>query len=47
MRRIRAPREPKQCETGVSRWIEIPPEGAGHSREVKASAPGVNLLSED
>lgn len=35
----------QECETGVSRWIEIPAEGAGHSQEGKSPAPGVKLLS--
>ncbi len=34
----------QECETGVSRWIEIPAEGAGHSQESKSPAPGVKLL---
>lgn len=34
----------QECETGVSRWIEIPVEGAGHSHEGKSPAPGVKLL---
>jgi uncharacterized protein YcnI len=38
----------QECETGVSRWIEIPAEGAGHSHEGKSEgkspAPGVKLL---
>lgn len=34
----------QECETGVSRWIEIPAEGAGHSHEDKSPAPGVKLL---
>ena len=34
----------QECETGVSRWIEIPTEGAGHSHEGKSPAPGVKLL---
>ena len=38
----------QECETGVSRWIEIPAGGAGHSHdsksEGKAPAPGVKLL---
>lgn len=34
----------QECETGVSRWIEIPAEGAGHSQEGKSPAPGVKLL---
>jgi uncharacterized protein YcnI len=34
----------QECEKGVSRWIEIPAEGAGHSREDKSPAPGVKLL---
>lgn len=33
----------QECETGVSRWIEIPAEGAAHSHEVKSPAPGVEL----
>ncbi|WP_026311890.1 YcnI family copper-binding membrane protein [Bradyrhizobium huanghuaihaiense] len=34
----------QECETGVSRWIEIPAEQAGHSHEGKSPAPGVKLL---
>ena len=34
----------QECETGVSRWIEIPAEAAGHSHEGKSPAPGVKLL---
>jgi uncharacterized protein YcnI len=34
----------QECETGVSRWIEIPAEGAGPSHEGKSPAPGVTLL---
>jgi uncharacterized protein YcnI len=34
----------QECETGVSRWIEIPTEGAGHSHDGKSPAPGVKLL---
>lgn len=34
----------QECETGVSRWIEIPAEGAGHSHDSKSPAPGVKLL---
>jgi uncharacterized protein YcnI len=33
----------QECEQGVSRWIEIPPEGAMHSHEGKWPAPGVKL----
>jgi periplasmic copper chaperone A len=33
----------QECEQGVSRWIEIPPEGAVHSHEGKWPAPGVKL----
>jgi periplasmic copper chaperone A len=33
----------QECETGVSRWIEIPPDGAVHSHETKWPAPGVKL----
>ncbi|SFI70785.1 Domain of unkown function [Bradyrhizobium sp. Gha] len=32
----------QECEKGVSRWIEIPAEGAAH--ENKSPAPGVKLL---
>jgi len=34
----------QECEKGVSRWIEIPAEGAAHSQEGKSPAPGVKLL---
>ncbi len=34
----------QECEKGVSRWIEIPAEGTGHSHEDKSPAPGVKLL---
>jgi len=33
----------QECEQGVSRWIEIPPDGAPHSHEGKWPAPGVKL----
>jgi uncharacterized protein YcnI len=33
----------QECEQGVSRWIEIPPDGAAHSHEGKWPAPGVKL----
>jgi periplasmic copper chaperone A len=33
----------QECETGVSRWIEIPSDGATHSHEGKWPAPGVRL----
>jgi uncharacterized protein YcnI len=33
----------QECEQGVSRWIEIPPEGATHAHEGKWPAPGVKL----
>jgi uncharacterized protein YcnI len=33
----------QECEQGVSRWIEIPPDGATHSHEDKWPAPGVKL----
>jgi uncharacterized protein YcnI len=33
----------QECEQGVSRWIEIPPEGADHAHEGKWPAPGVRL----
>jgi uncharacterized protein YcnI len=35
----------QECEKGVSRWIEIPTEGAGPAHEGKSPAPGVKLLS--
>lgn len=34
----------QECEKGISRWIEIPAEGAGDSHEDKSPAPGVKLL---
>ncbi|MDP3692203.1 YcnI family protein [Bradyrhizobium sp.] len=34
----------QECEQGVSRWIEIPAKGAGHSHDDKSPAPGVKLL---
>ena len=33
----------QECEQGVSRWIEIPPDGGTHSHEGKWPAPGVKL----
>jgi periplasmic copper chaperone A len=33
----------QECETGVSRWIEIPPAGKS-ARDLKEPAPGVKLL---
>jgi uncharacterized protein YcnI len=33
----------QECEQGVSRWIEIPPEGAAYAHEGKWPAPGVKL----
>jgi len=33
----------QECEQGVSRWIETPPDGATHSHEGKWPAPGVKL----
>jgi len=33
----------QECESGVSRWIEIPADGATHSHEGKWPAPGVRL----
>src|SRR6185312_203210 len=33
----------QECEQGVSRWIEIPPDGAPNSHEGKWPAPGVRL----
>jgi periplasmic copper chaperone A len=35
----------QECEQGVSRWIEIPPDGATHSHDVKWPAPGVKLTA--
>jgi periplasmic copper chaperone A len=34
----------QECEHGVSRWIEIPLDGALHSRDLKRPAPGVRLV---
>jgi periplasmic copper chaperone A len=34
----------QECEQGTSRWIEIPPDGAQHSHDLKRPAPGVKLL---
>jgi len=34
----------QECAQGVSRWIEIPPDGELHSRELKRPAPGVKLM---
>jgi uncharacterized protein YcnI len=34
----------QECEQGVSRWIEIPPDGATHPHEGKWTAPGVKLM---
>ena len=33
----------QECEQGVSRWIDIPAPGAGHSH-AKSPAPGVKLV---
>jgi uncharacterized protein YcnI len=33
----------QECEQGVSRWIEIPADGATHAHEGKWPAPGVKL----
>jgi periplasmic copper chaperone A len=33
----------QECEQGVSRWIEIPPDGAAHAHEGQWPAPGVKL----
>jgi uncharacterized protein YcnI len=33
----------QECEQGVSRWIEIPRDGAAHSHEGRWPAPGVRL----
>jgi uncharacterized protein YcnI len=33
----------QECEQGVSRWIEIPPDGAVQPHEGKWPAPGVKL----
>ena len=33
----------QECEQGVSRWIDIPADGAGHSHDGKSPAPGVKL----
>jgi uncharacterized protein YcnI len=34
----------QECDDGVSRWIEIPADGATHSHEGKWPAPGVRLI---
>ena len=34
----------QECEHGVSRWIDIPAPGAGHSHDDKSPAPGVKLM---
>jgi periplasmic copper chaperone A len=35
----------QECEQGVSRWIEIPPDGdAAHGHDSKSPAPGVKLM---
>ena len=34
----------QECEQSTSRWIEVPPDGALHSHELKRPAPGVKLL---
>ena len=34
----------QECEEGVSRWIEIPPDGSTHSHDTKWPAPGVRLM---
>jgi uncharacterized protein YcnI len=33
----------QECEQGLSRWIEIPPDGELQSHELKRPAPGVKL----
>lgn len=33
----------QECEQGVSRWIEIPPDGAAPAHEGRWPAPGVKL----
>jgi periplasmic copper chaperone A len=35
----------QECEQGVSRWIEIPPDGASHAQEGKWPAPSVKLTN--
>ena len=35
----------QECEQGVSRWIDIPKEGAGHGHDSKSPAPGLKLIS--
>lgn len=34
----------QECEQGVSRWIEVPPDGAAPSQQGKWPAPGVKLI---
>ena len=35
----------QECEQGVSRWIEIPPQGAAQAHEGKWPAPSVKLTT--
>jgi uncharacterized protein YcnI len=34
----------QECEQGISRWIDIPAGGSGHSHDDKSPAPGVRLM---
>ena len=34
----------QECESGVSRWIEVPAQEAKHSHEGNSPAPGLKLL---
>jgi uncharacterized protein YcnI len=34
----------QECEQGVSRWIDIPADGGGHSHDSKSPAPAVKLM---
>ena len=33
----------QECEQGINRWIDIPPQGGGHSHGDKSPAPGLKL----
>jgi uncharacterized protein YcnI len=34
----------QECEKGINRWIDIPPQGGGHSHGDKSPAPGLKLV---
>src|ERR1700683_1769739 len=35
----------KECERGISRWIDIPPDGAAGPHDSKSPAPAVKLMA--